>query len=252
MADNHSDANGAGEAPVLDIRDLHVYYGSAHVVQGANLTLKDGILAIVGRNGMGKTTLCKAIMGLVGARRGSIRFAGKDIAGYPAHKIAKLGVGYVPQGRRLWPSLNVSEHLTLAIRKNRKLDDGKAWDIDEIYQTFPRLAERRKNKSAQLSGGEQQMLTIARALLTNPRLLIMDEPTEGLSPVIVSQMEGVIKDLNQSRKMQILIIEQNIGVATAVSDFTAVMTNGHIGRLMPSDELATDRQLQKKLLGVGT
>lgn len=231
-------------APILDVEGLHVFYDNAHVIQGVALRLERGALSIVGRNGMGKTTLCKAIMGLLPVRTGSIRFCGRQICGLSPHIIARLGVGYVPQGRRLWHNLSVAEHLTLVSRR------GGRWTADDIYQTFPSLAKRREHRSGQLSGGEQQMLAIGRALLCNPRLLIMDEPTEGLAPVIVRQMEKMIADLVADGEMSVLIIEQNISVATQVSERTAVMVGGSINCIMPSAELAADRQLQQHLLGI--
>lgn len=231
-------------APMLHVDDLHIFYRSAHVIQGVTLTLNRGTLSIVGRNGMGKTTLCKAIMGLIPARIGSINFCGRQICGQPPHIIAMLGVGYVPQGRRLWPSLSVDEHLTLVAKK------GSYWTAEGVYQIFPSLAKRRNHRSGQLSGGEQQMLAIGRSLLCNPKLLIMDEPTEGLAPVIVRQIERMITDIVADSGMSVLIIEQNIGVATRVSDMTAVMVGGRISCVMPSAELASDRQLQQHLLGV--
>src|SRR6516162_1575821 len=161
---------------VLQVQDLQVYYGESHALQGVSLTLERGVLSVVGRNGMGKTTLCNAIVGLMPVRSGVIRFEGRIIVGVEPHLIARAGVGYVPQGRRLWPSLSVEDTLRLSVRA------GGAWTIERVYSIFPRLAERRSNGGAQLSGGEQQMLAIGRALLGNPRLLIMDEPTEGLAP----------------------------------------------------------------------
>ena len=164
--------------PILEVRDLNVYYGHSHALQGVNLRIGGGILSVVGRNGMGKTTLCKAIMGLVPVRAGSIALAGQAIAGRTPAEIARMGVGYVPQGRRLWRSLTVDEHLQLVATK------GGAWTPERIYSVFPRLAERRSNGGGQLSGGEQQMLAIGRALMTNPRLVVLDEATEGLAPLI--------------------------------------------------------------------
>ncbi|NNL34447.1 MAG: ATP-binding cassette domain-containing protein, partial [Silicimonas sp.] len=152
----------------LEVRGLNVYYGASHALQGVDLRLETGVLSVVGRNGMGKTTLCKTIMGLLPAASGSINFAGQPLLGRPAAEIARMGIGYVPQGRRLWRSLTVDEHLKMVEKK------GGAWSSERIYSTFPRLGERKKNGGAQLSGGEQQMLAIARALLANPRLLIMD------------------------------------------------------------------------------
>lgn len=229
----------------LEVRGLNVYYGASHALQGVDLRLDQGVLSVVGRNGMGKTTLCMAIMGLVQVASGSITFGGHSLLGKSPAEIARLGIGYVPQGRRLWRSLTVDEHLKLVEQK------GGAWSIERIYTTFPRLAERRRNGGAQLSGGEQQMLAIARALLANPRLLVMDEPTEGLAPVIVAQVEDMLLRLSEEGEMDVLVIEQNIGVACAVADRVAIMVNGQINRMVPARELAADRDLQQRLLGVG-
>ncbi|MFN5690349.1 ATP-binding cassette domain-containing protein, partial [Bradyrhizobium sp.] len=232
--------------PALDVRGLDVYYGHSHALQGVDLRLESGVFSLVGRNGMGKTTLCKAIMGLLRPSGGSVRLRGEDITGLNPARIARLGVGYVPQGRRLWRSLSVDEHLRLAAGLRRG-----AWTVDRVYETFPRLAERRNNGGGQLSGGEQQMLAISRALLTNPQLLIMDEPTEGLAPVIVTQVEEMLIRLGQDSDIAVLVIEQNIGVATAVSPRVAIMVNGRINRIIDSARLAADRELQQRLLGVG-
>jgi len=229
----------------LEIRDLHVYYGPSHALQGVNLELISGVHAVVGRNGMGKTTLCNAIMGLLPVQRGSIRMAGDELVGLAPYRIANRGVGYTPQGRRLWPSLTVNEHLRLA------WTGGAAWTIDRIYDTFPRLAERRNNGGGQLSGGEQQMLAIARALLQDPELLVLDEPTEGLAPVIVDQVEKLLVTLAEENQVAVLLIEQNISVATAISEQVSIMVNGRIRRTMAARELAADRPLQERLLGVG-
>ncbi|MGY4290403.1 uncharacterized protein (UPF0261 family)/ABC-type branched-subunit amino acid transport system ATPase component [Bradyrhizobium sp. LM2.7] len=230
----------------LEIRGLDVYYGHSHALQGVDISLDTGVFSVVGRNGMGKTTLCKAIMGLVPVSGGSIRVRGEDITRRPPAYIARLGVGYVPQGRRLWRSLSVDEHLRLA----GGMRPG-SWTVERIYETFPRLAERKDHGGGQLSGGEQQMLAIARALLTNPHLLIMDEPTEGLAPVIVAQVEEMLLRLGEDGDMAVLVIEQNIGVATTVSRNVAIMVNGRINRIIDSMRLAADRELQQRLLGVG-
>jgi ABC-type branched-subunit amino acid transport system ATPase component len=202
------------------------------------------VLAVVGRNGMGKTTLCNAITGLVPAK-GAIRIAGQPSLGMPAHRITRLGVGYVPQGRRVWPSLTVDEHLRLVAGRNRG-----AWTVQRIYETFPRLGERRTNGGSQLSGGEQQMLAISRALLLNPRLLVMDEPTEGLAPVIVEQVVDMLKALAHEGDIAVLLVEQNLGVAIAVADEVSVMVNGRVARTLRSQELAADLDLQQRLLGI--
>ncbi|MGJ4946700.1 ABC transporter permease [Bradyrhizobium sp. HKCCYLS1011] len=230
----------------LEVRGLDVYYGHSHALQGVDLTLDSGVFSLVGRNGMGKTTLCKTIMGLLAPSGGSVQVRGQDITRQSPAAIARLGVGYVPQGRRLWRSLTVDEHLRLTsgIRQG-------PWTIERIYDTFPRLAERKTNGGGQLSGGEQQMLAIGRALLTNPHLLIMDEPTEGLAPVIVAQVEEMLVRLGEEGEISVLVIEQNIGVATAISKSVAIMVNGRINRIIDSVRLAADRDLQQRLLGVG-
>ena len=244
MADRFTTRTGG--ASVLEIRGLNVFYGRSHALQGVDLTLRQGALAVVGRNGMGKTTLCNAIMGLVRASSGSIRFGGEELVGRAPADIARLGIGYVPQGRRLWRSLTVDEHLRIVAGERRG-----AWTIERIYDTFPRLAERKSNAGSQLSGGEQQMVAISRALLLNPRLLVMDEPTEGLAPVIVAQVDDILVRLAEDGEIAVLVIEQKIGVATEVAENVAIMVNGRINRLIDSRELAADRDLQERLLGVG-
>jgi uncharacterized protein (UPF0261 family)/ABC-type branched-subunit amino acid transport system ATPase component len=241
------DSSSAG--PVLRVENLDVYYGRAHALQGVSLTLEQGAIAVVGRNGMGKTTLCNAITGLLPASssaRGSVLLNGQEILGLAPNVITDRGVGYVPQGRRVWPSLSVDEHLRLAAKGAAR----GAWNVERVYRTFPRLAERRNNGGAELSGGEQQMLAIARALLFNPRLLVMDEPTEGLAPAIVRQVTDMLKTLAHDDRIAVLLIEQNLGVAIEVADTVAVMVNGRIARALPAAELAGDRELQQRLLGV--
>src|ERR1700727_1430553 len=220
---------------VLQVQDLQVYYGESHALQGVSLTLERGVLSVVGRNGMGKTTLCNAIVGLMPVRSGSIRFEGRELVGVEPHQIARVGVGFVPQGRRLWPSLSVDETLRLSTRVKG------AWTVERVYSTFPRLAARRGTGGGQLSGGEQQMLAIARALLGNPRLLVMDEPTEGLAPMIVGQVRDLLIRLAHEEDIAILVVEQNLGVATSVSDHVAIMVNGRVNRIMDASTLAADR-----------
>ncbi len=227
------------------VRDLHVHYGHAHALQGVNLDIDRGVLAVVGRNGMGKTTLCNAVIGLIPASRGSVVFAGAELLGLEPNQIVARGVGYVPQGRRVWPSLNVDEHLRLGTR-----DKTGSWTLERIYESFPRLAERKGHGGAQLSGGEQQMLAISRALLGNPRLLVMDEPTEGLAPVIVAQLSAMLKKLAEEGEIAVLLIEQNLGVATEVANRVALMVNGRIAQVLTAAELAQDLSLQQRLLGV--
>jgi uncharacterized protein (UPF0261 family)/ABC-type branched-subunit amino acid transport system ATPase component len=231
----------AFKGPLLVVQDLHVYFGQAHVLQGISLSLSQGVLGIVGRNGMGKTTLCNALTGMVPAR-GSVRLAGEEILGKSPHEITRRGMAYVPQGRRVWPSLTVDETLRL-VAPHRQ-------DVERIYAMFPRLAERRQNGGSQLSGGEQQMLAIGRALLLRPRVLVMDEPTEGLAPVIVEQVEASLRQLATEDGIAILLIEQNLGVAVGSADRVAVMVNGRIQDEMPASDLAHDKGLQERLLGL--
>ena len=231
--------------PVLRVKDLNVHYGASHALQGVDLEISGGIHAILGRNGMGKTTLCNTILGLLPATSGVVQLRGKDCLGLVPHKIAKAGIGYTPQGRRLWPSLSVDEHLRLMVRRGGK------WSVERIYETFPRLAERRKNGGAQLSGGEQQMLAISRALLLDPVLLVLDEPTEGLAPVIVDHVCEVLSGIARDDGVTILLVEQNIAVATEISQDIAVMVNGKISTVMPSSKLMGNKALQQSLMGVG-
>jgi uncharacterized protein (UPF0261 family)/ABC-type branched-subunit amino acid transport system ATPase component len=238
------------DAPILAIDGLDVYYGQAHALQDVSLALTHGVLGVIGRNGMGKSTLCNAVMGLVRAARGSVKVAGVEILGLAPNRVFEHGVSYVPQGRRVWPSLTVDEHLRLVARRPSGDRKGDLWTVQRVYATFPRLAERRGNGGAQLSGGEQQMLAIGRALLANPRLLVMDEPTEGLAPVIVDQVVAMLKNLAADRSISVLLIEQNLGVATSVADRVLVMVNGRIAHDTSAAELRADRDLQQRLLGI--
>ncbi len=235
--------------PELEIRGLDAYYGYAHVLQGISLDVGAEPTAIVGRNGMGKTTLCKAIMGIQPPRaHGSIRFGGVELLGRPSYKISSAGIAYVPQGRRLFPSLTTDEHLRMIA--GRRQSAGR-WTMDGVYALFPRLAERRKVSGAQLSGGEQQMLAIGRALLTNPKLLLMDEPSEGLAPTIVESLVETFTKLAEEG-VSILLIEQNLGVAAAVADRLLVMVAGGIGHETTSAELLADQEAQQRFLGVAS
>jgi uncharacterized protein (UPF0261 family)/ABC-type branched-subunit amino acid transport system ATPase component len=229
------------KGPILVVEGLDVYYGRAHALQGVGLSIDHGVLGIVGRNGMGKTTLCNAITGLVPAT-GSVKLQGEELLGRSPNDITKHGIAYVPQGRRVWPSLTVDETLRLVAPNKR--------DVERVYTMFPRLAERKGNGGAQLSGGEQQMLAIGRALLLQPKLLVMDEPTEGLAPVIVEQVAQALRDLAAEGEIAVLLIEQNLGVALEVADRIGVMVNGRIAQLLQAAQLAADRDLQERLLGV--
>jgi branched-chain amino acid transport system ATP-binding protein len=234
---------------LLAVNGLDAFYGRAHVLQGVGFEMDSESLAIIGRNGMGKTTLCAAIMGLHPPdARGSIRFQGEELCGLPPYKIAAAGIGYVPQGRRLFPSLSVDEHLRMISRRAGS-DGGRRWTPKEVYELFPRLGERRRNGGAQLSGGEQQMLTIGRALLTNPRLLIMDEPSEGLAPAIIEMLVETFKRLAQEG-LAILLIEQNLGVATSLAERQLVMVAGSIAAETTATAILNDADAQRRYLGV--
>jgi branched-chain amino acid transport system ATP-binding protein len=230
--------------PLLTVEDVDGYYGTAHVLQGVTFTMEAEPVALIGRNGMGKSTLCAAIVGLLGSARGSVRLAGQELMGKPAYKIAKAGIGFVPQGRRLFTSLTVDEHLEIVGARS-----GADWTPDRVYGLFPRLAERKQVSGTSLSGGEQQMLAIGRALLTNPRLLIMDEPSEGLAPTIVEGLIETIKDLARGG-MGLLVVEQNLGVATGLAERQLVMVGGSIAAETTAAALSSDSAAQRRYLGV--
>jgi branched-chain amino acid transport system ATP-binding protein len=234
-----------GGRALLEVDGLNAFYGSAHVLQNVALAVGQESVAILGRNGMGKSTLCAAIMGFTPPRiAGSVRFLGTELVGKSSHKIARAGIGYVPQGRRLFPSLTVHEHLKIASRNG-----SGPWTTDRVYELFPRLAERKRNGGAELSGGEQQMLAIGRALLGNPRLLIMDEPSEGLAPAIIDVLIETIKGL-EDEGLAILLIEQKLDVATSIAGRQLVMVGGEIALETTASELEGDAEMQRRFLGV--
>jgi branched-chain amino acid transport system ATP-binding protein len=230
--------------PVLEVKGLNAFYGRAHVLQDVTFVVTDKPVAIIGRNGMGKSTLCQSIMGMLSSSKGSVRFRGQELMGKPSYRIAQLGLGFVPQGRRLFPSLSTDEHLRLIPRNGNG-----SWTPKRVYETFPRLAARKRVGAAQLSGGEQQMLAIGRALLINPKLLIMDEPSEGLAPNIVENVIGIIRRLSDEG-VGLLIVEQNLGVATALADRQLVMVAGRIAAETTAQALINDPEAQRRFLGV--
>jgi branched-chain amino acid transport system ATP-binding protein len=249
MSDAAAAAVQVDEARLLEVSDLDAYYGSAQALEGVSFAMGHESIAIVGRNGMGKTTLCNAIMGISPPRTtGSIRFAGEELVGAPSHKIARRGIGYVPQGRRLFPSLTVDQHLRIASRESAS-NGGSTWTRERVYELFPRLGQRKRNGGAQLSGGEQQMLAIGRALVTNPRILVMDEPSEGLAPAVIEALIETFKHL-EAEGLPILLIEQNLGVATALAERQLVMIGGSIAAETTATTLAGDPDLQRRYLGV--
>jgi branched-chain amino acid transport system ATP-binding protein len=235
--------------PLLAVGELDAFYGRAHILQGVSFTMGSESVAIIGRNGMGKTTLCAAIMGIKPPdASGSVRFQGEELLGRPSYRIAGAGLGYVPQGRRLFPSLSVDEHLRM-ISKRGAGNGGRRWKVSDVYELFPRLGERKRNGGAQLSGGEQQMLAIGRALLTSPRLLIMDEPSEGLAPAIIESLTETFRQLAQEG-LAILLIEQNLGVATSLAERQLVMVAGTIAAETTASQIASDPDAQRRYLGV--
>ncbi len=235
---------------VLEISDIHTYYGDSYVLQGVSLNVGPGqIVALMGRNGVGKTTTIRSVVGFSPPERGTIIFKNVDITNKPAHEIAKEGISLVPQGRRIFPSLTVAEHLHVFKREG---DDASkhVWDLDRIGELFPALEGRMKQKASVLSGGEQQMLAIARALLTNPELLLMDEPSEGLSPLLVQQVVEVIRHLRTTAELPILLVEQNLSLALNLAAYVYVMKKGAVAFEGPTEELANARDIQHTYLGV--
>jgi branched-chain amino acid transport system ATP-binding protein len=237
---------------MLAISDLHSGYGLSEVLRGVTLEVPDGkLVALLGRNGMGKTSLCRSIMGLDPPviRSGTIDYDGTSIAGAAPFKIARLGLGYVPQGRHIFGSLTVVENLSMAQRPPARTDQ-ETWGLERVWEMFPRLAERKTNGGAQLSGGEQQMLAIGRALMTNPGVLIMDEPSEGLAPVIVEQLGERLLDLKRS-SLSMLLVEQNYSLALKLADILYVMENGRVVFAGGPEELDSSEDVKRRYLGVG-
>ncbi len=233
---------------MLEVSDLHSFYGEAHVVCGASLTVATGeVVALLGRNGMGKTTLIRSIMGLKPplVRAGSVRWRGEALVGLRPHDIAARRIAIVPQGRRLFPSLTVAEHLTML--KSARARSG--WTAPRIFVLFPRLAERRRHLAGQLSGGERQMLAIARALMIDPELILMDEPSEGLAPVMVQHLEDIVRQLKREG-LSILLVEQNLYSALAVADRIYVLETGRVVHECRASDVAGDPGALSKYLGL--
>ena len=231
--------------PLLQVDMLQAGYGQSTVLDGLSFSMGTESVAIIGRNGMGKTTLCKTIMGLVRPTRGSVVFDGHDLTGLPPEKISRAGIAYVPQGRRLFPSLTVDEHLRMLANGTK----GKRWTADAVYELFPRLAQRRQNRGGDLSGGEQQMLAVGRALMLNSKLILMDEPSEGLAPTIVETLIAAVHTL-VAEGVAVLAVEQNIHAATAMADRQLAMVSGRIEAEFGAEEIRNDPTLQRLYLGV--
>ena len=233
---------------MLEVEDLHTYYGDSHVLRGVSLQLPSGVsLGLLGRNGMGKTTFIRSLMGYVRPARGQVHWQGQDITAQPPERVARLGLGYVPEGRGIFPNLSVRENLVMAARPG--LDGQRHWTLERVLATFPRLAERLGHGGQQLSGGEQQMLAIGRALMTHPRLLILDEATEGLAPLIVAEIWRVMGDI-RATGISTLIVDRNYRAVLRHTDRAVVLEKGRIVLAGESAALAADRQLLASLLGV--
>ncbi len=232
---------------MLELANVHTYYGESHVLQGIKLKVEQGsVVALLGRNGMGKTTTIRSIIGLTPPRSGTIRFKKKNITGLQPFKIAQLGIGYIPQGRHIFRSLTVKENLTMSARHT---EGSKAWSLDRVYATFPVLKARENITGTLLSGGEQQMLTIARALMTNPDLLLMDEPSEGLAPIMVQEIGKIIGQLKQSG-FSILLVEQHLSMTLSVADYAYIISKGTIVHESTPEELKKNDEVRNIYLGV--
>ena len=228
----------------LEVDAIHTYYGESHVLHGISLRVDPGeVLAILGRNGMGKTTLIRSIVGFTPPREGHVRYKGVDITRRPPFRMVDMGMALVPQGRRVFPSLSVRENLEVA-----RHGQGR-WSLEQVYALFPRLRERAANRANKLSGGEQQMLAIGRALMSNPELLLLDEPTEGLAPLLVREVGRVIAELKRGG-LSILLVEQNLGLAISVADRVHVLSRGQIVHAGTPDELMRDEDVKARYLGV--
>jgi branched-chain amino acid transport system ATP-binding protein len=227
----------------LAAEGLHTYYGKSHILHGVSLEVAEGkITALLGRNGAGKTTTLRSLMGLTPAREGKINIFGEDTTRWPTFRIAAAGVGYVPEGRRIFANLSVEENLKVPLER------GGPWTVERIYQLFPRLAERKQNRGRQLSGGEQEMLSIGRALLLNPRLLILDEPSQGLAPLIVREVFRIVQQM-KAEGISVLLVEQNARMSLEIADNAYVLDDGIVVYSGPAQELAGDEARVRALAG---
>jgi branched-chain amino acid transport system ATP-binding protein len=237
---------------LLEVNDLNTFYGSSHVLQGISINVAEGeLVALLGRNGMGKSTTLKTIMGLLKSKSGTVVFDGKDITGFPPYKAAQAGIGYVPEERRIFPELTVHDNLLLGV-KGGKIDskNSNAWTTDRIYGHFPKLGERCNLQGRFLSGGEQQMLSIGRSLMGNPKLLLVDEPSEGLAPIMVQEVRNVLEEINRKVGVSILLVEHNLKVALSLAHRVYLMGKAHIGYQGSVEELRNNNEVRAKYLEV--
>lgn len=233
-------------AAILEVGDIHTYYGDSYILQGVSLRVDKGqVVALLGRNGVGKTTLIRSIMGFTPPRRGAVRFAGTEISRLPSYRIARMGIGLIPQGRRIFPSLDVREHLEVGARSR----EGSGWNVERVLALFPRLRERLGNRGSALSGGEQQMLASGRALVSNPRLILMDEPSEGLAPLLVGELGRAIREL-KADGISILLVEQNLPFALRLADHVYILSKGKIVHASSPEELVRNDAVKSRYLGV--
>jgi branched-chain amino acid transport system ATP-binding protein len=238
---------------LLEVQDLNTYYGMSHVLQGISLKVDQGeLVALLGRNGMGKSTTLKSIMGLVKPKSGSVVFQGKDVTGYPPYKVARVGIGYVPEDRRIFPNLTVLDNLEIGIKGGKIVhpEDPNVWTVERIFDHFIKLKERAKSQGRFLSGGEQQMLTIGRSLMGNPALLLVDEPTEGLAPLLVKEVRNILEEINKKAGVSILLVEHNIKVALSLAKRVYLMGKAHIGFSGTVEELNAHPDTRAKYLEV--
>jgi branched-chain amino acid transport system ATP-binding protein len=237
---------------LLEVHDLNTYYGMSHVLQGISLTVEKGeIVALLGRNGMGKSTTLKSIMGLVKPKSGSVIFSSRDITGYPPYKVARVGIGYVPEDRRIFPNLSVLDNLDIGVKGGKVADPNNpnAWTVGKIFRHFPMLQKRAQQQGRLLSGGEQQMLTIGRSLMGNPDLLLVDEPTEGLAPLLVREVRDILEEIKKAG-VSILLVEHNIKVAMSLASRIYLMGKAHIGFAGTTKELEAHPEIKEKYLEV--
>ncbi|MCL5735771.1 MAG: ABC transporter ATP-binding protein [Actinobacteria bacterium] len=231
---------------MLELQNVETFYGERQALFGVSLAVPKGaVVGMLGRNGMGKTTIIRTIMGINPPRRGSVRLNGREIAGLEPDRIARLGIGFVPQGRGIFPSLSVKENLTIAERRN---EDGTGWTLEKVYDAFPILKKRQRQYGNLLSGGEQQMLSIARALMTNPDTLLMDEPSEGLAPMVVNDISVIIRELKASHS--VLLAEQHMNMALAVADYIYIINKGTVVHESSPEELSNNVDICRRFLGV--